>query len=142
MWIENWFSNFVPFKDPLAVDGLSFKTPEHFFAAMKTLNWAERVAIANAATPGQAKRLGRKATLRDDWDAVKQGFMRQALEHRLHDDEWVHKLLETGSEEIVEWNNWHDTVWGTCVCPTHNRKGQNLLGKLLMEMRDGLLVSS
>ena len=40
------------------------------------------------------------------------------------------KLLDTGDTELIEGNNWHDTFWGVC-----KGKGQNNLGKILMEVR-------
>ena len=48
------------------------------------------------------------------------------------------QLLETGDEELIEGNRWHDNVFGSCFCPKCGDKGQNMLGKLLMELRDKL----
>jgi len=43
------------------------------------------------------------------------------------------KLLETDNRQLVE-GNWHgDTFWGAC-----GGKGQNHLGKILMEVREEL----
>lgn len=39
----------------------------------------------------------------------------------------------TGDAELIEGNNWGDTFWGVC-----NGRGENMLGKLLMEIRDYL----
>ena len=43
------------------------------------------------------------------------------------------KLLATGDAYLEETNHWHDTFWGVC-----KGKGQNHLGKILMEVREEL----
>ena len=40
-------------------------------------------------------------------------------------------LLATGNEELIEGNTWGDKIWGQV-----NGEGQNLLGKILMEVRE------
>ena len=51
----------------------------------------------------------------------------------------LEKLLETGDEGIVEWNNWHDNIWGDCIClKCEDIVGTNHLGKLLMRIRTEL----
>ena len=45
------------------------------------------------------------------------------------------QLLDTGDQELVEYNTWGDTYWGVC---TRIRQGQNWLGKILMEVREEL----
>ena len=51
-------------------------------------------------------------------------------------DAWLRaKLLATGDAELIEGNYWHDTFWGMC-----NGKGENHLGRLLMEVRSELRV--
>ena len=43
------------------------------------------------------------------------------------------RLVETGTEELVEGNDWGDTYWGVC-----KGTGKNMLGKILMEVREEL----
>jgi ribA/ribD-fused uncharacterized protein len=131
----NWFSNFLPFDEPLVYQGIEYSTPEHYYQAMKTHDVEMRQKIA-METPGRAKRLGAKVILRSDWDAIKLQVMETALRYKFAPGTSWHKKLEaTGDEEIVEWNNWHDKIWGRCVCSGCNRQGENLLGKLLMKLR-------
>ena len=48
-------------------------------------------------------------------------------------------LLATRGQALIEGNTWHDQTWGSCNCPRHiNVAGQNLLGNLLMEVREEL----
>lgn len=117
---------------------LTYPTVEHFFQAMKTENEALRREIANASTPGQAKKLGRRVPLRKDWEKIKQQVMYVGLTFKFENSDLRQKLLETGDEELVEGNTWHDNYWGTCTCPKCGDKGKNMLGKLLMELRENL----
>ncbi len=135
---ENEFlSNFYP--SPILHEGIVYPTNEHFFQAMKTLDSAERKAIANAETPGMAKRMGRTVKLRSDWEQIKVDVMRTGLMLKFSDTKLAQKLIDTGDEELVEGNWWHDNTWGNCHCPKCSRLGgRNLLGMLLMEVRKEL----
>jgi ribA/ribD-fused uncharacterized protein len=117
-------------------DSFVVPTVEHAYQASKTIDALQRWDILEAATPGQAKRMGRQVTLRPDWELVKQEIMRRHLKQKFSNLALARKLFAVQGE-IVEWNTWHDTVWGKCICEDHDGAGQNLLGKLLMEIRDG-----
>lgn len=72
---------------------------------------------------------------RTDWDYVKVDVMRLLLRVKVAQHPYVfRKLLETGNRELVE-NSWRDSYWGWGP----NRDGQNMLGKLWMELRRELL---
>lgn len=86
-----------------------------------------------AASAKEAARIGRDRSLpmRPDWEDVKLNVMRSALRHKFDaHPTLVQLLLSTGEEEIIEETS-DDMYWG---CGT-NRKGLNMLGKLLMELR-------
>lgn len=75
-----------------------------------------------------------KALRRDDWDDVKVGIMREILTAKADQHEYVRrKLLATGDRILVE-DSWRDDYWGWGP----NRDGQNMLGKLWMEVRENL----
>ena len=124
-----FLSNFYP--SPILYEGIVYPTNEHFFQAMKTMDQEERKKIAAADTPGQAKRLGRHVQLRADWERIKVDVMRTGLMLKFTDAELAQKLIDTGDEELIEGNWWHDTTWGVC-----NGVGQNKLGKILMRVRE------
>ena len=126
-----FLSNFYP--SPIFDGNIWFPTVEHYFQAAKTTNMEEYKAIAAADTPGQAKRLGRKVTLRPDWEEVKDQVMLDALRMKFSDDKLRSMLLATGEEYLVEGNTWGDKYWGVC-----GGIGLNHLGKLLMQVRDEL----
>jgi predicted NAD-dependent protein-ADP-ribosyltransferase YbiA (DUF1768 family) len=44
-------------------------------------------------------------------------------------------LLSTGDMELTEGNWWHDNFYGSCSCVKCGGKGQNNLGKILMDVR-------
>ena len=52
-------------------EGKAYSSTEHVFQAAKTLNEIEREQIRNISSAGAAKRMGRKVTLRPDWEDVK-----------------------------------------------------------------------
>jgi ribA/ribD-fused uncharacterized protein len=70
-------------------------------------------------------------TLRPDWEDVKVDIMRKALEAKFTQIPELTKLLkDTGSRELIEASP-KDSYWGY----GRDKKGQNMLGKLLMEIR-------
>jgi ribA/ribD-fused uncharacterized protein len=125
---NSFLSNFFPCK--IRFEGITYLTSEHAFQAAKTLDIDERKLIALAPTAGKAKRMGRKLKLRRDWDSVRIEIMEAILRIKFSDPDLLTRLLETGTEELVEGNNWGDRFWGKV-----NGEGENQLGKLLMKIR-------
>ena len=111
-------------------DGLPGKTIEHRFQAAKAVNPDDAEKILSAATPGEAKRLGRRVRMRDDWDSVKNEVMYGLLMEKFRQPELMERLLNTHDAELVEGNTWGDTYWGVC-----NGQGKNVLGRLLEQVR-------
>lgn len=135
-----FLSNFYP--SMITVDGIVFPTVEHLFQAAKTVSLVEREKIAAAATPGQAKRLGRNVILCDNWEEIKDDVMLNALRLKFAILPLREKLLATGDEELIEGNTWHDNIWGNCSCDRCKKiEGQNKLGKLLMQVREEIKSS-
>jgi len=130
------FSNF--WKAPFEFDGATWPTTEHYFQAQKSLDPAEREAIRRAPSAADAARLGRRSKLRDDWNAVRYEVMRSAIRAKFNQHEGLAAvLLATGEREIVEWTidtPLADSIWGNAPAKDGS-PGQNLLGKLLMEVR-------
>lgn len=118
-----------------------FKTGEHLYQALKTRSVSEATEIVWAATPGQAKKLGQKVTLRDDWEEVKVEAMRVTIGSKfLNNIDLRGQLIITGNAVLIEGNNWHDQTWGNCTCGRKqcDEPGKNLLGVLLMQLRTDL----
>lgn len=137
-----FLSNFHP--AVLEWEGITYPTSEHAFNAGKTLDQGLRQQIAAAATPQQAKVLGRSVKLRPLWDpSVRYAVMAEVLRAKFtcHPGR-IAALLGTGNAELVESNDWHDVHWGRCVCLRHQGEGANHLGRLLMELRNALAKES
>lgn len=136
-----FLSNFYP-SGIKGVDeaNILYPTVEHAFQAMKTANINERLKIAAADTPGKAKRLGRKVSLRENWDLIKGKYMYTFVYIKFNQNPYLKDLLlQTGNATLVEGNTWHDNYWGNCTCEKcKNIKGQNHLGKILMHVREQL----
>lgn len=106
-------------------------TTEHLYQAAKTSDpeWAAK--IINAPSPKIAKQLGRRAPMRPQWDDERIPVMRALLGVKFaYPNLLSEKLLATGDATLIEGNWWGDTFWGQC-----KGKGENWLGKLLMEQR-------
>lgn len=133
-----FLSNF--FYAPFVYDGIIYPTNEHFFQAMKTLDQEKRKQIAEAKTPGAAKRMGRQVQLREDWEQVKYTAMRVGVERKFDAHPGLaEKLIATGDAILIEGNSWHDNTWGSCFCPKCAAiAGKNWLGEILMERRKEL----
>jgi hypothetical protein len=118
---------------PIVVEGISIDTVEHAYQCKKTTNKEVRVAIYLASSPGQAKKMGNRIDLRHDWDEIKVDVMRDLLFKKFEHPQLRMKLLATGDAYLEEGNYWGDRIWGVV-----NGRGKNLLGKLLMEVRDSI----
>jgi ribA/ribD-fused uncharacterized protein len=123
-----FLSNFYPSK--IYPNDIEYSTVEHAFQSAKTDDILAKELIRNAATPGEAKRLGRKVKLRENWNVIKLSVMLDLLRLKFSIPELKEKLLSTGDEELIEGNYWNDTFWGVC-----NGVGENHLGELLMKVR-------
>lgn len=128
----DFLSNFA--HSPLSYEGENYPTVEHAFQAAKTFDPAERQKVREASSPGSAKRLGRRVTLRPDWEAVKYDIMLALLRQKFSLPEFHQKLLATGAADLIEGNTWGDRTWG-CVYVKEQWVGKNHLGKLLMQVR-------
>jgi hypothetical protein len=126
------FSNFAPY--PVTLKGKRWPTSEHYFQAQKFTNPGDQEEIRAISSPMIAARMGRdrKRKLRRDWERVKVGVMREAVEakFRQHDDLRT-LLVETGDARLVEHTE-NDDFWGD----GGDGSGRNELGRILMVVRE------
>lgn len=115
----------------VVLDGEHYPSVEHAYQAAKTLDPTEREKIKCAGSPGVAKRLGRTVTHRSDWKKIKVDIMLDLVRQKFtKSSDLVGKLLATGDQELVEGNTWGDRFWGV-----YRGRGENHLGKILMQVR-------
>lgn len=131
-FLSNFYSVIIVHDEKL------WKTSEHLFQSMKTVNPFQKDFIFQAPTPGQAKRRGKQVPLRKDWEYIKRDVMKLVVVKKfLQNPKLLEKLLNTGNALLIEGNNWHDNEWGNCACDScKDIEGKNMLGKILMEIRD------
>jgi N-glycosidase YbiA len=126
-------SNFSP--PGVEADGVYWPTVEHYFQAQKFLDADSRDRIRRAATPKEARELGqsRALKLRPGWDEMRETVMLSALRLKFTQPLARAVLISTGSRMLVE-SSPFDYFW---ACG-QDGSGQNRLGHLLMQVRQGL----
>jgi len=129
------------------VKGRLFASSEHAYQAAKTLDPVWQNDIRLARSPLAAKKLGRQAPLRPDWNDVKIDVMRFVLAQKFKErSALADKLVLTFPHDLVEGNDHGDDFWG-CVLVNRTTpwdgdeevpcwSGDNWLGRLLMERRE------
>ena len=126
------FSNFS--RHGFELDGEYWPTTEHYFQSQKFPETEHCDQIRQAKTPKDAAKMGRERPrpLRKDWEQVKDDIMRKAVLRKFENHAEIREiLLATGDEEIVE-NAPGDYYWGC----GKDGSGKNMLGQILMEVRD------
>jgi hypothetical protein len=129
------FSNFDT-KHPITIDGVKWPTTEHYFQAQKFAGTGHVEAVRQAPKPRDAADMGRDRSrpLRADWEQVKDDVMRTAVRAKFtqHGD-MLALLLNTGDAELIE-HTTNDSYWAD----GGDGSGKNMLGKILMEIREEL----
>lgn len=125
------FSNFYPV--PIRIGGKTYPSAEHYFQACKACSRKEHEAIRLTPTPGEAKRKGRGVALRTDWEEAKMGVMHSALRAKFSQHDDLKALLLSSGDRVIHEDSPSDKIWGWM-----GGQGQDLLGKLLMELRTEL----
>ncbi len=128
------FSNFALYR--ITLKKRDWPTSEHYFQAQKSKDKKSQEEIRKAKSPMLAARMGRdrKRKLRRDWESAKVGVMREALVAKFTQHEELRELLlATGDAKLVERTE-NDAYWGD----GGDGSGKNMLGRLLMQVRDEL----
>ena len=132
-------SNFASFR--LAWKGLDFDTSEHAYHWEKFPDFPDiQAEILASRSAHDAFKIAEKHAdrVRDDWKSIRVGVMRCLLRAKADQHEYVRrKLLATGERELIE-DSWRDSFWGWG--PT--KDGQNMLGRLWMEIREAMRASA
>ena len=125
---------------PLQVNGIKIRTSEALYQACRFPHMPNvQRLIIDQNSPMTAKMRGKpyRKQSRPDWDAVCVRIMRWVLRVKLAQN-WSSfggLLLETSKKPIVEQSHKSD-FWGAKVMEDGTLVGMNVLGRLLMELRE------
>lgn len=134
-------SNMAP-HFPLHVNGIVIRTSEALYQACRFPHMpdVQRLIIAQKS-PMTAKMKSKpyRSRSREDWDTVRVRIMRWCLRAKLacNWESFRSLLLATGDRPIVELSK-KDDFWGAKVRGDDMLVGANVLGRLLMELRQEL----
>lgn len=131
-----FLSNFWP--SQMVAGGTVYPTVEHYYQCAKAATNEDWRRVWDCRSAAEAKRMGRKVTIRADWDAVRKQVMLTGLLAKFSQcPELRHNLLATAPALLVEVNTWGDRYWGAEMV-WGSLDGENWLGRLLMMVRDVL----
>lgn len=132
------------------VNGNTFSCVEQYMMAQKALIFRDFETfnkVMNSKNPVEMKHLGRevKNFNAEKWDGVKVKVVKRAVMAKFSQNWDLRELLlETGDKLIAE-SNPMDRVWGIGICKSDKdvmnkmeEWGENLLGKIMMEVREEL----
>lgn len=137
-------------KQGFTVDGIHYKTAEHWMMAEKARMFKDYKACDNiikSVQPYEAKALGRKIRNfnEEKWVNERYGVVYAGNEHKFtQNEEYKELLLSTGNKIMVEASP-ADKIWGIGLDETNplslkplKWRGLNLLGFILTDLKNNL----
>ena len=118
----------------VVVDGMPYKSAEHYYQSMKAKREIDRKWIREAPTGYEAKNRSHslsmdktvKKTNEEKVATIRKAFFAKFEQNK----KLAEKLIETGDAILLE-DSPDDLFWGA--------KGQNWIGKVVMEVRESLV---
>lgn len=142
------FSQWYP--STFIIEGVKYNRAEQFMMAMKATTFQDDFClrkILESDNPSEQKKYGRMVRNYNDeqWTKVRYNFVVQGNYAKFSQNQDLKKiLLDTGNKILVEASP-YDKIWGIGMDEKNpdrfnmsKWKGQNLLGKALMEVRERL----
>ena len=149
-------SNF--YRSDLIIDDIKYKSVEHYYQSQKFVKTCPDFSniIIGQTTPGKAFYLAKQikrnrykwmkdlniiiddhthAKIEPEWDHIKVKIMEKALEAKFTNLDLKNILIKTGTKNIYE-DSPRDSFWGLGT----NGEGLNMLGLLLVKLRDKLRI--
>ena len=138
-----WYSSFI-------VNGITFNSSEQYMMYCKAITFGDMETaqqILKTRSFSKMKALGRAVQGYDDsvWSSVRYNVVKQGvLQKFIQNPELAHQLISTGDNVLAECAV-KDRIWAIGLSMTDPKRfdigswrGQNLLGKILMEVREEL----
>ena len=128
------FSNFA--KYPIQLKGQLWPTTEHYFQAQKFegLGYEDEIRGAKSAREAADLWRSKRYPLRGDWEEVKDSVMYDAVMAKFTQYEELKELLLSTGDAILIEHTKVDSYWAD----GGDGSGKNMLGKILMDVRDEL----
>ena len=136
-----WLSNMSYVK--IEYDGIVYPSTENFYQAMKyesgwifddTPTRKNIRKMISLMKPHESKKFSKENQMTsEDFERNKVKIMLFAQRQKFKQEPFRTKLLNTGNCLLEEGNWWGDSFWGVDI---KTREGQNVLGKLIMQVRE------
>lgn len=131
------FDNFSSFQ--IEWRGFLWPTSEHAFQAARFMGANDSIVglIKNARSAHDAQKIANENISQQlsNWSEMEKDIMKEILRAKINQHPYVlKKLIESGTREIIE-DSWRDNHWGW----GQDHLGENLLGKIWMELRQDFL---
>ena len=128
------FSNFYP--RSIIIDNIEWKTSEHYYQAQKFQYELDRDIIRRAVTPKEAFLLSRSLDSKhvENWNAIRVSIMKQVLYIKFTTHQDLNTILLNTENRLIQEKSSVDDFWGI----GSDGQGKNMMGMLLMELRETL----
>lgn len=136
------------YKSSMIIDNITYTTCEQYMMSQKALLFEDKdiyEKIMQSNSPKEYKALGRKIKNfnEDIWNKYKRNIVFKAnLAKFTQNEKLKNKLLSTKNKILIEASP-YDNIWGVKLTKEDSRifnkdtwQGQNLLGYILMDVRD------
>ena len=134
-FLSNFYNIYKNHGIMISFNGVDCETTEHAYQAAKSTTFEDFMYVMNSSTPSKSKKRGREIKKRSDWRISKFKVMYEVCRRKFEIPELKQLLIDTGNEELIELNWWGDEIFGV---NSNTMKGENRLGKILMQIRDEL----
>lgn len=132
MFKENYFFLSMMCPCDMFYEDIKFSCAESLYHALKSGNHDDLIKYSKL-DGYKAKEESHTITCRYNWNAIKVEVMYVINKSKFELPLFKEALLDTGTRELIHENTHGDTFWGTC-----NGVGENMLGKILMKIREEL----
>lgn len=136
------------YESPFTVEKVTYKTAEHWMMAQKALLFGDETVfkkIIETNNPSEVKELGRQVSNYDDITWIENRFeiVKQGNIHKFDQNSALKNYLLSTENKIIVEASPVDSIWGIGVSQDdpyvtnfNTWQGENLLGFVLMEVRD------
>lgn len=116
--------------------GTVYRSAEHFYQSERCLLQKDKDLIQSIKDPTTVVSIALSTKERPKWEMKKRRIMKRILQLKFRNRKLRRLLRETGDRNLIGVTFQHDTFWYRCGCLNHKHRGLNVLGKLLMEIRE------